>query len=140
MVCGNFRNKVEPVVLTIMRIAVGVIMAGHGWDKLHNVENIVKAFGSMGLPHPEIAVYLAIAGELGGGLGLLVGLLTPIAAFGIVCVMLVAITQVHWSNGLFAKNNGFEYPLTLLVVALYFIFRGAGPISLDALFCRKKAE
>ena len=140
MVCGTIRNKLEPLVLTIMRVAVGVIMAGHGWDKLHNVDNIVQAFTKMGLPHPEIAVYLAIAGELGGGLGLIVGLLTPIAAFGVFCVMTVAITQVHWSNGLFAKNNGFEYPLTLFVVALYFIFRGGGPISLDALFCRKKTE
>lgn len=134
--CGGIRGKLEPLALTLLRLSTGVIMASHGWDKLQNLSQTIEQFTHMGVP--KIATYLAIAGELGGGLGLLVGLLTPIAAFGIFCTMAVAVLEVHLPNGLFAKDNGFEYPLTLAMVALYFIFRGAGPISLDALFCCKK--
>ncbi len=138
MVCETVRNKLEPIALTLLRLSTGVIMATHGWGKLQNIAGTTEAFTNMGLPYAKGMVYLAIAGELGGGLGLLVGLLTPIAAFGILCVMAVAILKVHLHNGLVAGNNGFEYPLTLFMVALFFIIRGPGPISLDALFCRKK--
>ena len=48
----------------------------------------------------------------------------------------VAVFHVHFANGLLAKNNGFEYPLTLLVLAVYFIIRGGGCFSLDALVWR----
>jgi putative oxidoreductase len=136
----SIRNRLEPVAVTLLRISTGVIMSAHGWGKLQNLSGTIEMFTHLGLPSPKIAAYLAVAGELGGGLGLLVGLLTPIAAFGILCVMTVAITQVHWHNGLMAKDNGFEYPLTLFMVSLFFIVRGAGPVSLDALFCRKKKE
>ncbi len=134
-------QKMETVALTLFRVTVGVIMAVHGYDKLMNIDAVAQGFGGLGIPYPKIATYLAIAGELGGGLGLIFGLLTPIAAFGVLCVMAVAVTQVHWSHGLLAKNNGFEYPLTLFMAALFFIFHGAGPISLDHIFfCKKKSE
>jgi putative oxidoreductase len=66
----------------------------------------------------------------------LIGLLTPIAAFGVACVMAVAILAVHGSNGLFAQDNGFEYPLTLFATAVFFLLRGPGPLSADALMRR----
>lgn len=132
----SIRGRLEPFALTLLRISTGVIMAAHGWLKLQDLQATIEQFGSMGIP--KAAVYLAIAGELGGGLGLIVGLLTPIAAFGVFCTMLVAVLHVHLKNGLFAKDGGFEYPLTLMMVAFYFIMRGAGPVSLDALFCKRK--
>ncbi|MCC6272072.1 MAG: DoxX family protein [Deltaproteobacteria bacterium] len=132
----SIRGRLESLALTLLRISTGIIMAAHGWDKLQNLNATVEQFGAMGIP--KAGVYLAIAGELGGGLGLIVGLLTPIAAFGVFCTMAVAILHVHLKNGLFAKDGGFEYPLTLAMVALYFIMRGAGPISLDGIFCKKK--
>jgi hypothetical protein len=76
---------------------------------------------------------LAIVGELFGGLGLVVGLLTPIAAFGVACTMTVAIAAVHLQHGLFAANGGFEFPLVLLASALWFMAAGPGPWSVDAL-------
>ncbi len=133
----SIRQRIEPVALTLLRLSAGIIMAGHGWLKLQDLNNTIQQFAGMGIPKP--AVYLAIAGELGGGLGLIFGLLTPIAAFGVFCTMAVAILKVHLKNGLFAKDGGFEYPLTMAMVALFFIFHGAGPISLDALFCKKKS-
>jgi hypothetical protein len=48
----------------------------------------------------------------------------------------VAIATVHFSHGLFARDNGFEYPLLLLVSCLFFVLRGAGAVSLDALWSR----
>ncbi len=100
----SIRGRLESLALTLLRISTGIIMAAHGWDKLQNLNATVEQFGAMGIP--KAGVYLAIAGELGGGLGLIVGLLTPIAAFGVFCTMAVAILHVHLKNGLFAKDGG----------------------------------
>ncbi len=138
MVCASARKGLEPVVLTLLRISTGIIMAGHGWQKAQDIPGWINTVTGMGVPFPKIMAYLALAGELGGGLGLIVGLLTPLAAVGVVAVMATAVVKVHWANGLWAKDNGFEYPLTLLMIGIYFMIRGGGPISLDHLFCRKK--
>ncbi|MGH7844549.1 MAG: DoxX family protein, partial [Candidatus Binatia bacterium] len=80
---------------------------------------------------------LAIAAEFLGPLGLAVGLLTRIAAFGIACVMLVAIVTVHWQHGFFInwygnqKGEGIEYHLLALGIAITLIIAGAGAWSLD---------
>lgn len=130
-------SRFQTLSFTALRVGVGFIMAVHGWGKLTNIENTVNMFGNM-LPYPKLMVYLAIAGEFLGGLGLMVGLLTPVAAFGVFCVMVVAILKVHLKNGLMMQNNGFEYQLTLLLVSLFYICHGGGCLSLDALLCRKK--
>jgi len=135
----RFRNGLVPVAVTLLRISTGVIMVMHGLDKIHDIPAWTNQLTSLGVPSPQIMAYLAIAGEFGGGLGLLVGLLTPIAALGIMSNMAVAIFKVHWHNGLAAKNNGFEYPLTLFMIGFFFFCYGAGPVSLDRLFCRGKS-
>lgn len=140
MASRGVRSTLEPLALTLLRIATGVIMATHGWQKFQDVPAWINTLQGMGVPAPQFSAYLSIAGELGGGLGLILGLLTPIAAFGVFCTMAVAVFKVHFKNGLLASANGFEYPMTLMLIGLYFIMRGAGPISLDALFCRKKHE
>lgn len=132
-------NKLAPWAFTFLRVVVGVIMAVHGWQKLNDVAGMTERFTQMGFPSPELMVYLAIAGEFLGGLGLIAGLLTRVAAFGVACTMAVAVFKVHWAKGLLASNGGFEYPLTLLAVALFFITHGGGPHSLDALICRRKS-
>lgn len=136
----KLRCALEPVVLALLRISTGVIMATHGWQKLTDIPKFSEIFANMGFPNPDIMVYLAIAGEFFGGLGLIVGFLTPLAALGVASTMAMAVLKVHWNNGLLASNNGFEYPMTLFFVALFFVVRGAGCISLDALIFRKKKE
>ncbi len=126
------REKFEVTAWTLLRLTVGVIFVVHGWGKLTDVSATAEQFAGMGIPAADALVWLAIAGEFLGGLGLIVGALTPIAAFGTFCTMAVAILAVHIENGLLAQNGGFEYPLTMLVVSLAFIARGAGPISVDA--------
>ncbi|MDX1386539.1 MAG: DoxX family protein [bacterium] len=140
MAAGSIRCKLEPLVLAFLRIYLGVVMAAHGWLKIQDFGPTVEAFTKMGMPAPKLMVMFAIAGEFGGGLGLIVGLLTPLAALGVFITMAVAVFKVHWANGLFAKDGGFEFPGVLMFAALYFIFRGAGPISLDGLFCRGRSK
>lgn len=132
------RSKLEPLALTVLRVTVGLIMAVHGWGKLTHISDTIAGFGRAGLPFPTICAYLAVAGEFLGGLGLIVGLFTPLAAFGISCVMAVAVFHVHLKNGLMASQGGFEYPLSLLCVGIYFMMRGAGPFSLDSVVRGKR--
>lgn len=115
-------------------------MAVHGWAKLSDVAGTAQSFARLGLPAPQALVYLAVAGELFGGLGLAAGFLTRIAALGPLCTMLVAILTVHLGNGLLAKNGGFEYPLLLLLVSAFFAVNGAGAWSFDAAFDARGAR
>lgn len=131
------REKIAPWAVLILRVYVGLVMALHGWSKIQNIPGTIEGLGNMGLPSPEYLVYLAIAGEFLGGLGLLVGFLTPIAAFGVFCTMAVAVFKIHWANGLMASSGGFEYPMTLLWVALFFMAHGSGKYGVDAMCCNK---
>jgi putative oxidoreductase len=138
----SFDGKREPAVaaaLTALRLGVGAIVAVHGWAKLSDIAGTTRSFELLAMPAPQLLVYLAIAGEFLGGLGLVVGLLTRVAALGPLCTMLVAILTVHLGHGLLAKNGGYEYPLVLLLVSGFFAVSGAGPWSFDALL-EKRAE
>lgn len=138
MVAGSMREKLIPIALTILRVYVGYVMFRHGYEKLQDIAGFAAQLESMQIPYPQISAYLAVGAEFGGGIALMVGLLTPLAALSIFVAMAVAVFKVHYPNGLMAKNNGFEYPMMIMWVAFFFIFRGAGPISVDQLFCRKK--
>ena len=129
----------QDVAFLLLRVGVGVIMTAHGAVKLSDPSGTAEHFASMGLVLPGLSTVLAIAGEFVGGLGLIIGALTRIAALGPLCTMLVAILAVHSGNGLFAHNGGWEYPLTLLLVSLLFVVRGGGPYSLDAWVYRVEA-
>lgn len=124
---------------TLLRVIVGVILAAHGWLKMMDYGAWQNQVASLDIPFPEIAAPLALAGELLGGLGLIFGLFTRVAAFGAFCVMAVAIATVHLHKGLFAQNGGFEYPLALAAAALFFVAAGPGPVSLD-MYLRRRAR
>jgi putative oxidoreductase len=126
------------VALTALRVAVGGILAVHGWAKLMDIAGTAQSFEQLGMPAAQTLVYFAIAGELFGGLGLALGFLTRVAALGPLCTMLVAIITVHSGHGLLAKNGGLEYPLVLLLVSTFFAINGAGRLSLDAAFERRR--
>jgi putative oxidoreductase len=126
------------VALTLLRIGVGAIFVAHGWQKLSDIQGTVAGFSHQGIPNPTLMVYLAILGEFFGGLGLALGALTPLAGLGPALVMVGAIYFVHRDNGLFGQNGGWEYPLTMLLIALYFVTHGAGPLSVDALIAKNR--
>ena len=126
----------------ILRLVLGVVMFAHGAQKMlgwfggYGFSGTMGFFtGTMHIPAP--LAFLAIAAEFFGGLGLIVGALTRIAAFGIAVNMIVAIVTVHAPFGFFMnwsgtqKGEGFEYHLLTLAVTAFLMIRGAGAFSLD---------
>jgi len=130
------------VATTILRVVLGVVFFAHGAQMLFGWFGGYGFAGSMasftGALHlPPLLGYLAMTAEFFGGLGLIFGLLTRIAAFGIAVNMLVAIVIVHRHFGFFMnwsgdqKAEGFEYHLLVLAMAVFLMIRGAGAVSID---------
>ena len=139
-------------MLTVARVVLGVAFLVHGGQKLfgwfggHGLSATVKTFtDQMGIPAP--LTYLAIAAEFFGGIGLIVGLMTRVAAFGIAITMVVAMLKVHLRFGFLMNwfgnkpGHGIEYHLLAIALALVLIVHGAGAFSLDrALYRRVLSE
>ena len=128
--------------LTILRLVLGIVFFAHGAQKMLGWFGGYGFKGTMGFftqqAHiPAPLALLAICAEFFGGLGLIVGLLARVAAFGITCNMLVAILTVHLPNGLFMnwagnqKGEGYEYHLLAIAITLAIMIRGAGALSID---------
>ena len=126
----------------ILRLVLGVVFFAHGAQKLLGWFGGPGLSGSMGLftgylHLPAPFAFLAIAAEFLGGLGLILGFLTRIAAFGIAVNMVVAIAMVHSSFGFFMnwtgaqKGEGFEYHLLAIAITAFLMIRGAGAFSVD---------
>jgi uncharacterized membrane protein YphA (DoxX/SURF4 family) len=89
---------------------------------------------------PPAPVQMAVAwGQLIGGLTLVLGLLTRVAAVGLIIIMAGAIALVHAPNGFDVTKGGFEYNVLIIVVCLVLMFSGAGNVSVDRLFRRRRA-
>ncbi|MCZ7677423.1 MAG: DoxX family protein [Sandaracinaceae bacterium] len=136
----SLSRALTPGALTILRVVVGFVLLVHGWMKLTSFEAWRGMVADLGVPAPDVFAAFSTAAELGGGIGLMLGLLTPIAALAVLVNMIVAILLVHADAGLLAAEGGFEYPLVLALVALFFLVRGAGPASVDALIFRRRPE
>jgi putative oxidoreductase len=132
---------------TLIRITLGVVFFAHGSQKVLGwfgrpglKETMRTMHEFLGLPTP--LALLAVAAEFLGGLGLMVGLLSRIAAVGIGVIMLVAIFMVHGRNGLFLnwlgdrKGHGYEYHVLAIALAAEIVVRGSGAASLDRLVYR----
>lgn len=123
--------------LTILRIAVGVIFAAHGSQKLfgmfggYGLAGTAQYMDSIGLHPGYLMATLAGGTEFLAGLALIIGLLVRPAALGLTFLSLVAIFTVHISNGLFMANNGYEFALALLGGSLAVMIEGAGKLSVD---------
>jgi putative oxidoreductase len=126
----------------ILRLVLGVVFFAHGAQKMLGWFGGPGFSGSIGfftgyLHIPAPLAFLAIAAEFFGGLGLILGFLTRVAAFGIAMNMVVAIAMVHSSFGFFMnwtgaqKGEGFEYHLLALAITAFLMIRGAGSLSVD---------
>lgn len=127
------------LALAIIRVVVGAIFIAHGGQKLfvYGLDGVTGAFTQMGAPLPQITAPLVAVVEFFGGIALVLGLLTRLAAIGIALVMLGAILLVHLKNGFFAPT-GFEFPLALLTAAVAFAVTGGGTYSVDRrIFARR---
>jgi putative oxidoreductase len=129
------------ISLALVRFTLGLVMFLHGTQKMlgwlggPGFSGTMGFFESMGIPAPF--AFLAIVAEFFGGLGLMIGFLARIAAFGIMCNMIVAILLVHGRNGLFMNwtgkqgGEGFEFHLLAIGMSLAVIIGGAGAYSVD---------
>jgi putative oxidoreductase len=129
-------------VLTLLRLVLGVVYFAHGSQKALGWFGGYGFTGTMGffthMMHiPALFAFLAIMAEFLGGLGLIVGLLGRVAAFGITCNMLVAIFMVHARNGFFMnwtgqqKGEGIEFHLLAIALCIMIMVRGSGAFSID---------
>jgi len=118
--------------LTILRIVVGIVFLVHGYQKLFHMgfHGVAAMFGHMGIPLPMVSAVVVTLVEFVGGILLVAGVGTRIAAALLAVDMTVAILAVHLKHGFGAQNGGFEYPLTLLAAALCLALAGGGMFSL----------
>jgi putative oxidoreductase len=132
----------DSAATSLLRLVVGIVFFAHGAQKMLGWFGGLGFSGTMGMftgyMHiPAPLAFLAMAAEFLGGLGLILGFLTRIAAVGIAVNMVVAVVMVHSSNGFFMnwsgaqKGEGFEYHLLALAITTFLMIRGAGAFSLD---------
>lgn len=125
--------------LLIIRGVAGLTLAAHGAQKLFGwfggpgYAKLESGFDKMGYKPAWVWASLAILGELGGGLSLAFGFLTPLGAAGALGAMVMA-GATHWEHGFFASKGGFEYPLALLAMSAGIGLAGPGTYALDTLF------
>jgi len=130
--------------ITVIRVTLGVIFFAHGAQKVfgwfggYGLKGTTGYFVSIGLPLP--VAYAACFLELLGGVGLLLGLFTRLAALAIIAMMAGAIAKVHWPHGFFinwelapGKGHGLEANLAFIAMAVACVIAGGGALSLDAL-------
>lgn len=128
------------VALLILRLVLGLTLAAHGLNKFFGggrIPGTARWFESIGMKPGTFHAAVAASTETAAGLGLAVGLLTPIPAAGFVSLMLVAAWTVHRRNGFFIVKEGWEYNLVLAVSAVVVATVGAGRLSLDWLIFGK---
>ncbi|WP_064091814.1 DoxX family protein [Rossellomorea aquimaris] len=125
--------------LLIIRLVVGLTFAALGSQKLfgwfggHGLQGTGGFFESIGIKPGKTMALIAGIAEVAGGLMFAAGFLTPIAAILIIATMVMAIVKVHGPNGYWLTQNGSEYNVMLIVVALGVALVGAGNFSIDAL-------
>jgi putative oxidoreductase len=123
--------------LLLIRVIFGLVMAGHGSQKLfgwlggYGIAGTGGFFESLGFRPGRAFATAAALSEFIGGLLLTLGLLGPIGPALILAVMLVAAISVHWRNGLFVATNGVEVPLLNSAVMVGISLIGFGTYSLD---------
>jgi putative oxidoreductase len=120
-----------------LRTPAAIIFIAHGAQKLfglfggYGLEGTGQWMASIGLEPGYQLALLAGSAEFFGGIALLMGLLVRPAALMLSVTMLVAIFSVHFANGLFMTNNGYEFALALLAISVSLMFSGAGKLSVD---------
>lgn len=131
------------IALLLVRLVMGVAFILHGLPKMQNPFAWMNAMG-MQTAVPGFLQAIAAFTEVGGGIALILGLFTTLAAFGIVCQMIGALLLVHFPNGdpfVAQGRSSYELALVYLVVAILLIALGPGRWSVDALlFGRRTLE
>jgi putative oxidoreductase len=137
------------ITLAVCRLVLGIVFFMHGaqfalgWFGGYGFSGTMR-FLTTQLGIPAVFAALSILAQFLGGLGLIVGLLSRIAAFGIACDMVVAIFKIHLAFGFFMnwfgtqKGEGYEYHLLVLAICLLIMVKGAGAFSIDGILSKEK--
>jgi putative oxidoreductase len=144
-----FRSEGSTVAL-MLRLTLAGVMFPHGAQKVlgwfggRGFTTTLQAFTRSGIP--VVFGLLAIAAEFLGPIGLTIGLLTRVAAFGLLCEMVVIIWRGQWQYGFFMNwsgkqaGEGFEFHLLVIGIALALIIGGAGAWSVDGVLARRTSR
>jgi putative oxidoreductase len=120
------------LALLAARVIVGIIFVVHGWQKVSNLQGVVDNFGPIG--------YLVTLGEFGGGLGLILGILSRFSAASLIVIMIEAIRRVHLPHGFMVSNGGFEYNLALIGLLTTILLAGPGIFTIGRFFLPKSGR
>src|SRR5437879_5121827 len=126
------------VALLVLRVVVGVLLIGHGTQKLFGwwagpgLAGFGGGLSRMGFRPVGLWAVAAGLAETGGGLLLALGLLSPLGSLGIIAAMLVATFTVHLGKGLFTTTGGPELPVINMAVSVAVAIAGPGRYSLDS--------
>jgi len=143
-------NTSDDFVVTLLRLALGAVFFVHGAQKA------LGWFGGFGfratlgfftqqMHIPAVLAVLAIAAEFVGGIGLVIGFLSRVAAFGIATNTVVAVILVHRHFGFFAnwsgmqKGEGYEYHILAIIICMAIMIKGSGALSIDRSASRELA-
>jgi putative oxidoreductase len=128
----------EETALLILRLTVGLLLAGHGAQKLFGgfggggMQKHTQMTQAMGFRPAPFWAWLNVLAEFVGGLLMAVGLFTPVIAAVFVGVMIIAVVKVHLPKGLWNTNGGYEYNLVLIAASVVLGLVGPGALALDA--------
>src|SRR3954469_11066881 len=127
--------------IALVRIIVGVVFLMHGWQKVFGFgfAGVTGAFTKMGVPMPGVTGPFIALLELFGGIALIIGLLSRLAALGLMFDMLGAILLVHLAGGFFLPA-GYEYALLLFASSLALVVGGPGSLSVDAALASRSSR
>ena len=126
------------IAALLLRVVLGITMLAHGWNHAFGggkIAGTTRWFASIGMRPAWVHAYVATVTEIGAGVLLLLGLLTPLAAAGVLGTMLVALVTAHIKNGffIFRPGQGYEYVLMICVVAV--ALAGTGPAGYRSTTC-----
>lgn len=131
--------KVQGWGLAILRVVVGAVFFVHGFQKLFlmGFGGVADMMEGIGVPAPGLFAVVVTLVELLGGLALILGLFTRLAAVSLAVDMLVATLTVHMPNGFSVQNGGYEFTLVLLAASVALAVAGPGEAALDRFLARR---
>lgn len=128
----SYVDKFRDLAPLVLRLATGAVFIAHGYPKLMGgVDGVAGFLGQLGFPLPELFAVILIAVELGGGILLILGLMTRWVAKFLVVVSAVALFLVHLPDGVATAFGEYEFVLLLLAACVSLVITGAGKYSLD---------